>query len=190
MDIAEVSVTILGDAPIWWGEAERDYAASQGCESGTADNRASGEVGSDQSQTSEATDCDYDAVIESAEARAYLEKRASETLKSTLVEFVQPAFKGNVPARLSVKVKQVQIVSTGQALLLGGSHFLQAELEVTDIATGASLARYEDLYVTSGYGPGGPIGLVVEAASDDPFVRLSASYADEAKEWLEGEDES
>ena len=187
LDIEQVVVEVAPDAEIWWGAAERDFAASKGCTQATKVNRANSEVGGDASRPSKAPDCDYDAIIESAEAKAYLESRATGALRQSLVQTVESAFAGSSLAKLSVSIKTVHIVSSGQALIFGGHHFLHADFEVIDLASGEKLARYEELIVTAGYGPGGLLSIAFEAASSDPYDRLSLAYAEAVRNWLREE---
>lgn len=188
LGINEISVELAPDASIWWGEAERDFAASKGCHQSPNLNRKSSEVGEVNGIESENTDCDYDAIIASPEAKAYLEARAIDRLTRALEAIVEPAFAGQNATKLSVKINWIHIVSGGQAMLLGGEHMLNANFEVSDLSSGKSLAQYENLQATAGYGLGGVVAIAFEAASDDPYDRLSVDYAEEVKDWLKAEE--
>ena len=185
--IDQIAVEAASDVDIWWGAAERDFAASKGCEQETAERRPSSEVASTGATKAKLPNCDYDELIETPEARAYLKARAADQLERILAQKVQPGFTGSAPAKLSVLIRQVYIVSGTQAMIFGGTHILRADFEVTDLASNRRLARYEDLTVTAGYGPGGVISLAFESASRDPYSRLSLDYAEAVNEWLEEE---
>jgi hypothetical protein len=188
LHITEIAVDLKPDAKIWWGDAERDFAASKGCVKEVKPRSGSKEVGGQTAGKDEPPACDYDALISSPEAKTYLESRAVAVLEKSLVQQVQPSFTGTAPAKLSEHIFNLHIVSAGQALLLGGNHMLQADFEVMDIGSGKQLVAYPGLLAIGGYGAGGLIALAVEAGSSDPYERLSAEYATAARSWLRQEE--
>lgn len=181
----EIHVTTAPTASIWWGEAERDFAASKGCEPPPEEVNVEIEQLDVTAKPDPDSICDYAALIETPEARQYLVQRSIDELRASLDELVKPAFSGSRAAKLHVNIEDVRIVSSGQAILVGGSHTLKADFEVFDAKTETSLARYDDLIVVAGYGPGGLISILVEAtAKEEPYERLSDIYANSINAWL------
>lgn len=187
LGIDVVEINLRSNAPIWWGEAERDYARSQGCEPEVR-NAGSREVSSEQRKDEETSDCDYSALVNSPEAKAYVEKRAKDVLKKHFERSVATAFTGPDPAAAVVDIKQIHIVSGMQALLVGGSHILKADFHVKDRVDGRILATYRDIFATGGYAPGGIASLAFEAMADDAYERLSGELAVRARDWLKAKE--
>ena len=115
-----------------------------------------------------------------------MEARVVEMMEATLAQQVQPAFQGNAPSRLEVRIVEVRVISGGQSGFIGGAHVLRATLNVVDLGTGKSIAQNQELFSQAGYAPGGLLSLIIEAASADPAERLSVGYANGAREWLSG----
>ena len=186
LGIQKVEVSFAPDYHIWWGEAERDFARSKGCEPKEISS-GSPEVASETQRKRNEDSCDYSALVNSPEAKAYVETRAKEVLKKHMEKTLMPAFEGPDPAIAAVQIKVITIVSGMQAMLFGGSHVLHAHFEIQDQIDGRRLAQYRDIRSIGGYAPGGLLSIAVEALSDDPYERLSSSLATQAKDWLKGE---
>ncbi len=188
LGVEVVEVNIRPDTRLWWGEAEREYARSQGC---SPPERTSGsrEVGAGPgaSRKKSDNDCDYSALVNSPEAKAYVKERAVAVMKQQFEKAMMPAFEGPDPAVAVVDIKNVHIVSGGQALILGGSHVMEINFELKDRVNGKGLAAYYNMVTTAGYAPGGLLAIAVELMSNDPFERMSADLAVKARDWLKGE---
>ncbi len=186
LDIDVIDVAVFPGTPIFWGAGEEAYANSKGCEkpepdSGNAQNDYAAAGAENKPQN-----CDYDALISSPESHIFMESRVVEMMEATLAQQVQPAFQGNAPSRLEVRIFEVRIISGGQSVFIGGAHVLRATLNVVDLGTGRSIAQNQELFSQAGYAPGGLLSLIIEAASADPVERLSVGYANGAREWLSG----
>jgi hypothetical protein len=70
-------------------------------------------------------------------------------------------------------VQKVQVVGVGQTLLVGGSHFLLAPLNVVNFKSGKTIAANPEALSIAGTASGGILGLIIEAASSDPVERLA-----------------
>lgn len=186
IDIDVVEVSVFSGTPISWGEGEEAYANSKGCEKPEPDTATAGDGYNTGAAQNKPQDCDYEALINSPEARKFMEARVVAMITDAFQKRVQPSFQGTAPAKLQVKVVEVTIVSGGQSVFVGGSHVLRATLNVVDLASGKTIASNPELFSIAGYGPGGLLSLIVEAASNDPVERLSDGYADAAKIWIGG----
>lgn len=184
LEINQINVKIVPGAVILWGAAEEDFAESKGCPRPEPESSDPGDEYNVAAATATNPDCDYDALVDSPEARTYLENRVQNVLTAALDKQVRNNFKGTDATRLDVDVSRVAIVSGGQSVLVGGAHVLQATFTIVDAGSGTTLATYPDLFSQAGYAPGGLLSLIVEATSSDPFERLSAEYASGVRNWL------
>jgi hypothetical protein len=184
LSIDEITVATTPQTEIWWGDAEREFAKSKGCEQPITEPGFEEENVAVFGEKPE-NDCDYDTLIESPEAKAYLTQRTVDGLRNALDRIVKPAFAGSSPAKLNVSIDNVTIVSGGQAVMFGGAHILKADFEVVDSQSGKSLAKFDDMWVQAGYGPGGLLALIVEATAENtPYERLAFIYANNMNAWL------
>lgn len=188
LDIDVINVTVKPSTEISWGEGETAYAESKGCEKPEPITATDGDAYNTAAAENKPQDCDYDALVDSPEAQAFMADRLTTLLQDALETQTAPAFQGTTPARLDVEVIGLHIVSGGQAVLIGGNHTLQATLNVVEIGSGKTIAANPELAALAGYGPGGLISLIVEATSKDPVVRLSAGYASAARKWIGAEE--
>ena len=186
IDIDVVDVTILPGTLISWGAGEDAYAESKGCEKPEPETATSGDPYNTAAGENKPQDCDYDALVNSPEARKFMEDRVVAMVTDAFQKQVQPVFQGTAPAKVEVNVIEVRVISGGQSVFVGGSHMLRATLNVVDLASGKTIATNPELFSIAGYGPGGFLSLIVEAASNDPVERLSVGYAEAAKNWIGG----
>jgi len=187
LDIEVVAVSVLAGTPISWGDGEAAFAASKGCEKPDSDAAGAGDSYNMAAAEKPKNGCDYDALVESPEAIAFMNARIVSILDKAFRDQVQPAFQGTAPARVEVEVTHLHIVSGGQAVLIGGNHILRATLNVVDLATGKTIASNPEMFSIAGYGAGGFLSLIIEATSNDPVERLSAGYAVAAQKWIKAE---
>lgn len=185
IDIDVIDVSIFPGTPISWGAGEEAYANSKGCEKPEPDTATAGD-GYNATAQNKPQNCDYEALVNSPEARKFMEARVVSMLTDAFQKQVQPAFQGTAPTKIQVKVVEVRIISGGQSVFVGGNHFLRATLDVVDLASGKTIAANPELLAIAGYGPGGLLSLIIEAASNDPVERLSIGYAEAAKKWIGG----
>lgn len=181
--IERIDVSVADHASIRWGTAEEDYALSQDCERSSGV-QSKGEDGQNQVVDPDAPTCDYEAVVSSPEAKQYLRDRLQREVQSAMERRFASGFDGSRPVEIQVVVNSVNVVSSGQAMLIGGAHSLSATFKVVDAVTGEVLATNGNLSTAAGYAPGGLIAAISEAASRDPVTRMSEGYAENAHSWL------
>ncbi len=181
--IAQISVEVPEHTSIRWGTAEEAYALSQGCErpSGIS---SKGEDQQNQAADEEEPSCDYEAVVNSAEAKQHLRERLQREVQTAMERKFAAGFDGTRPVEIQVILNSVNVVSSGQAVLVGGAHSLRATFKVVDAATDEVLASNSQLATSAGYAPGGLLAVLSEAASRDPVTRMSEGYAENAHSWL------
>lgn len=186
IDIDAIDVSIVPGTPISWGAGEKAYANSKGCETPESDTATAGDGYNTAAAQNKPQDCDYEALVNSPEARKFMEAQVISMITDAFQKQVQPAFQGTAPTKIEVKVVEVRVISGAQSVLVGGSHILRATLNVVDLASGKTIASNPELFSLAGYGAGGFLSLIVEAASNDPVERLSVGYAEAAKNWIDG----
>jgi len=173
LDIQTINVSVASHTPIAWGAGEEAYAESKGCKKPEPETGGSGDQYNVAAAENKKQGCDYDALVSSPEARAFMQARIVEMMEDALKAKVQPAFRGTNAASLNIVVVEVRVISGGQSVFVGRNHVLRATLDVVETKSGQSVASNHQLFFQAGYGPGGFLSLIVEAASSDPVLRLS-----------------
>jgi len=178
--VAEINVEVPSTARIVWGEAEAEYAATQNCYPPVA--QTSRDEGNTTTQPE--SDCDFDAVTGSAEAKEFVRERVQSTMASAAQAEYGDALDGSTPAVLNVRVTNVVVVSGGQAVMVGGAHNMAASFGLSDQETGAPIVPPMSFQEDGGYAPGGLLAVIVEASSDPAPVRLSNALAQNSRAWM------
>ena len=173
LDIEVVDVSVFPGTQINWGAGEEAFAETKDCEKPEPVTNGEGDNYGTAAAENQKQDCDYDAIVSSPEAQEFTEARVVELLENALRAEVVPAFQGTAPARLEIGVQKVQVVGVGQTLLVGGSHFLLAPLNVVNFKSGKTIAANPEALSIAGTASGGILGLIIEAASSDPVERLA-----------------
>jgi hypothetical protein len=159
--LASVDVSFAPDAHIWWGDAERAYASTQG-------------VNITQSES----------LANTPEAKAFVRARAAEKVRAAMQKHLGGELTGGRPVRVQVKVKTLQIASMVQRVVIGGGHSFSADVTVVDTKTGASLASYSAI-PTGAIAGTGVLGVAVDAmVLDDPANRVIDNFAMQYANWL------
>lgn len=156
-----VTVIFPDGARIWWGDGERAYAASKGI----------------PAQESE-------SVAGTPEAKAYLRKAISDKLKIAFERRLKGEFAGPRPVRIVVRVKDVEIASVIQRIVVGGAHHLKADVDLVDARTGAVIQAYPEQTAISMAGQGIGGTMLDQALLADPIDRVVNNFADGYGNWL------
>ncbi len=182
INIQSVDIKYRPDTHIWWGNAEREYAAkvapagmpAKPSKSATEINTVPGDKDGDA----------YRELMDTPEAKAYLRDKLAGLIKDRLTHFVLPSYQGTRPVRLEVEIRSFVIPSPLQRIALGGTPRLTAVTVLRDSATGQELGRHERVAV--GYAGNGIVGVAVDQAGDDLEDRVLDKYVSNVREWLAG----
>lgn len=178
--VSEINVVVPATTKIWWGEAEREFAASLNCAPPTAARHADEARAAEENQP----DCDYDSLIETPEAKEYLRERVTSLMHAAAETHYANALPGEKPAILTVNVSDVYVVSGGQAVMVGGAHRMAATFKLSDATTDAVIVNPSSFDSSGGYAPGGLLAVMVEAASDPAPVRMADDLASQSRAWM------
>ena len=137
--IESVEVRFLPDASIWWGKAEREYAASAGAPPPEKQHAESDALPGDSEGDA------YREKMDTPEAKAYVRNKLADAIKERLARDVQPKFRGTRSARLEIEVRTFHIPSPLQRVALGGVPTLGAVTILRDSKTGAELGKLDVL---------------------------------------------
>ena len=85
---------------------------------------------------------------------------------------------GGTPARVSVDVASVSLVSPGQSLLIGGVSQVTGSVTVADLSSGSTLVPETRVSGTGeGWAPGGVVGAVSRGTADADYAQTVAGFA-------------
>lgn len=158
-----VNVNYASDAQILWGDGERAYAASKGISVFEAD-----------------------AAGRTPEGQAYMRSIISAKLKTAMDRTLAGKMTRSKPVRMEVVLKQVTIASPIQRVVIGGTHYIKADINLVDSQTGTVVLSYPAQTATSlsGQGIGGT--LVDGLIGNDPMDRVVADCVWQYQNWLLG----
>jgi hypothetical protein len=156
-----VTVGFADGARIWWGDGERAFAATKG-------------IPAEQSET----------VANTPEAQAFLRKAISDKLKAAIERQLRGKLTGTRPVRVLVNVKDLQISSAIQRIIVGGAHHLRADVQLVDARTGALLLAFPDQVAISAAGQGIGGALLDHALLPDPLDRVVDNFSSQYSVWL------
>jgi len=88
------------------------------------------------------------------------------------------------PVRVEIKVKEVEIASAVQRILVGGHHRLRADVDLVDARSGVVILAFSEqgAMAQAGQGIGGV--LLDKAFLGDPIDRVIQNYATQYRNWL------
>ena len=182
INIQQIDIKYVPNAEIWWGNAEREYAAKVAPHSNTVKPAKSA---SDISAAQGAQDGDdYRAIMDTPEAKKYQRDKLEAMIRDRLNTFVVPNYKGTRPVRLEVEVHGFTIPSPLQRVALGGAPMLAAITVLRDTATGKELAKLDKMSVGTAFN--GIIGVAIDQAGDDLEDRVLDNYVENVSSWLSG----
>jgi hypothetical protein len=159
--LARVDVVAPPEARISWGDGEVAYAATKGLPAHEAGK-----------------------VATTPEARAFVRYAVTSKLRSALERELGGTLLGGRPVRLEVTIRDIEIASVIQRILIGGSHSMKADATIVDARTGAVLLRFPAQTAVSAAGQGIGGTLVDAATLDAPIDRVVRDYAAQYRRWL------
>jgi hypothetical protein len=156
-----VAVTFRPDARIWWGDGERAFAASKG-----------------------RSILEAEELAKTEEGQAYLRNTIAAKLTQAFEDNLTGELQGLRPVRLEIAVKDIEIASAAQRILIGGHHRLTADVTLVDARTGAVVLAFseQNAIAQAGQGIGGV--LLDNAFLGDPIDRVIQNYATQYRNWL------
>lgn len=161
--LVNVDVAYAPDARIWWGDGEREFAATRGMAAHDADKVAS-----------------------TPEGVQYVRGRLTQKLVDSTRRNLAGDLAGSHPVRLQILVREVHISSPIQRILVGGGHLMKADVTITDAKTGRVLSSYPNLIASAVAGQGIVGAMVEHAAADAPIDRVVANFTTRYRKWLLG----
>jgi hypothetical protein len=156
-----VSVQFPPGYRIWWGDGERAFASSKSLPVLQAEEAAK----SDEGQT-------------------YLRNTVAAKLTLAFNEQLKGELLGTRPVRIELNVKDLEIASAAQRILLGGHHRLTADVNLVDARSGVVILTFsgQSAVAQAGQGIGGV--LLDNAFLGDPIDRVIQNYASQYRNWL------
>lgn len=159
--LVDVDVSFAPDARIWWGDGEREYAATKGVAAHDAEKFAS-----------------------TPEGVQYVRASLSRKLADSLHRNLASSMAGHRSVRLQVLIREAHISSPIQRILVGGGHFLKADVTIVDAKTRQPLSTYPNLIGGAMAGQG-LIGTMVEhAVAEAPMDRVVNGFSTTYRKWL------
>jgi len=161
MRLQSVSVAYPPNARIWWGDGERAFASSKGLPVLQAEEAAKTEEG-----------------------QSYLRKTITAKLAQAFTAALRNELQGTRPVRLEINVKDLEIASAAQRILIGGHHRLTADVNLVDARTGAVVLAFseQNAIAHAGQGIGGV--LLDNVFLGEPIDRVIQNYATQYRNWL------
>ncbi|WP_420546899.1 hypothetical protein [Curvivirga sp.] len=178
--IAKIDVSI--EEWIRWYGGQEQYAESIGCRATTSSVKP--EDRQELKHTDDENSCDFASVVESPEAIAYMHGRLSDIMFETVEEVYADSLSGPIPATLKVNINRLDIIGTGQGILIGGNHRLVGSIELVDQKTGTLIISSTRFSVSVRHGG---IGGIIASAIIGPIPNLlSEHFAQKSHHWLMG----
>jgi hypothetical protein len=174
--IESVDVRYAPNAEIWWGNAEREYAAKVTAEGKAPKKKGSSDLPGDNSGD------DYREIMSTPEAQAYLRDKLAGLIKQRFSQDVSPHFRGTRAMRVEVEVHNFTIPSPLQRVALGGTPMLFAITVLKDAATGKEVAKLDK--GAAGMAFGGVLGVALDQGLPDLEDRVLDAYSQNVSEWL------
>ncbi|MBB4040000.1 hypothetical protein GGR34_001647 [Microvirga flocculans] len=161
LKLQSVSVFFQPNARIWWGDGERAFAALKG--------RSALEA---------------EEVAKTEEGQLYLRGTIAAKLSQAFENSLKDELQGARPVRLEIRVKDIEIASAAQRILIGGHHRLTADVDLVDARSGAVVLAFseQNAIAQAGQGIGGV--LLDSAFLGEPIDRVIQNYATQYRNWL------
>lgn len=156
-----VDVVIPPNANVRWGDGEVAYASTKGLSA-----------------------METDKVSNTPEAAAYLRNGVSSRVRAAFQKELGGRLVGTRPVKVRVTVREVNIASVAQRILIGGNHTMSGDVAVIDAKTGAVLSDYPAQTSVSGAGQGIGGTLLDAALMNAPIDRVVSGYAEQYSSWL------
>lgn len=159
--LAGVKVDFEPNARIWWGDGERAYASLKGLPAH-----------------------DSETAANTPEGRAYLRTTIASKVKAAMERHLAGQLNGSRPVRVEVAIKDVQIASAIQRILVGGHHSMMGDVSLVDAKTGQVLVSYPAQTAMGAAGQGLLGTMIDHAAFAEPIDRVVENYASQYGNWL------
>jgi hypothetical protein len=173
--IESVEVRFVPDAYIWWGNAEREYAAKAWVPSKNGKAQSSDLPGERDGDA-------YRELMNTPAAQAYARDKLTGMIKARLQKAVLPRFQGTRAVRLEIEVHSFYIPSPLQRIALGGAPTLGTITVIRDAKSGAELGKFDR--ANAGAAGNGILGVAVDQAFSDLEDRVLDKYMENILAWL------
>lgn len=180
IDIQSVEISFRPDANIWWGKAEREYAAMKGAPARSAPPQNASPITTGSLPGDREGD-DYREMMDTPEAKQYQRDKLAGLIKDRLGYFVQK-YQGSRPVRMEVEVRGFVIPSPLQRVALGGTPLLETTTLLRDANTGEVIGKLDRLAGASA--GNGLLGVAVDQVGDDLEDRVLDAYVSNVRTWL------
>ena len=109
-------------------------------------------------------------------------------IRATLASTLRRSAKGRTEVDVLVRLTDVNLVSPGQALLIGGVSNIRGVLEIKEARTGRTILAPTNVYGSAKgtYAPGGIIGAVTTRSVDSDYRQTIAGFAADVERRLFG----
>jgi hypothetical protein len=161
LKLTSVRVTYTPDAIIQWEEGLRGYAA-----------------------VNAVTDDQIAMASNDPKAKEFVRSKLATRVRETLERNLRPHLAGSRPVRLDVVVQNFVISPAVQRIVIGGSHFMIADANLVDAATGATIVAYPKLGGAAMAGQGWAGAAVEAAIGADQTDRVLVAYSEAYRAWL------
>lgn len=175
LKLESVEVVYAETSNIWWGNAEREYAA-QAEKSGAAEAKPKGKLAEPEDSAAL-----HDRLVNSPEAKAYIKAKLTRAITENVAS-VGSELKGQRPVKIVVTVHGLHIPSAAQRVVIGGNPTLFAITTLKDAKTGAELGKLDR--ISAAPAGQGLIGVLVDQGFDDLDQRVLAVYREQVRQWL------
>lgn len=161
MRLERINVSLAPDATFWWGDGERAYARS---------------VGQSELQS--------ETLGKTPEGQAFMRALAAQRIQAAF----DRTFKGRLqngtrPVRIEVVMQDIHVASAIQRIIIGGNHLMTATVNVVDAKSGEVIASNPKL-TTAVQGGQGVLGVIVDAAINEPVDQVATALAMATRGWL------
>ena len=179
--IQTVEVRYVPQAHIWWGNAEREYAAKVGAPA--QDKKAKGKQPEGGDLPGERDGDAYRDLMSTPAAQAYVRDKLTAMIKGRLQQAVLPKFSGGTRAvRLEIEVHSFHIPSPLQRIALGGAPILGTITVLRDAKTGKELGKLDK--GNAAIAGNGLLGVAVDQGFSDLEDRVLDKYMENILDWL------
>lgn len=161
--LADVRVHVPAGAVLVWGDSAVEFAQFKGL------------------PTSE-----YYTAANTEEGKAWMRERLASRVKEAMQQQLGGALKGGRPVIVDVSIRNFELASAVQRVLIGGSYRIVADVALLDVKTGAVIVAYPEM-IHAAPALQGVAGALMQAAYDvnnPPTDRLANGFAERYREWL------
>jgi hypothetical protein len=179
--IQSVEVRYAPQAHIWWGNAEREYAAKVGTP--PQDKKAKDKKTEGNDLPGDRDGDAYRELMNTPAAQAYVRDKLTAMIKGRLQQAVLPRFSGGTRAvRLEIEVHSFHIPSPLQRIALGGTPVLGTVTVLRDAKTGKELGKLDK--GNAAIAGNGILGVAIDQGFSDLEDRVLDKYMENILAWL------